>query len=44
MVSRWFGGQNLGNKRFDYITNSAYKVLAKAGYGGSVETAALVHK
>lgn len=45
IVSRWYGGKNLGKDRFKYITSAAYSALAKAGVtpssaGGSLDSQA----
>ena len=35
IVSRWYGGKNLGKDRFKYMTSAALSVLAKAGFSPS---------
>ena len=40
VVSRWWGGTNLGQMRFRHIVNSARAVLEQMGYGEPAAAAA----
>ena len=41
IVSRWYGGKNLGKDRFKFIISAAYSALAKAGFTPSSGTSAV---